>query len=442
MLQYIDLFSGCGGLSLGLTWAGAQGRLAIEKDPLAFKTFAANFLDSSSKLLPPFRWPDELSLERKAWPIDEFLNKHKSVLVTLAKDGIDIIAGGPPCQGFSFAGKRKSNDPRNQLFKRYLEIVQIVRPRAVLIENVPGMAVRHGASKSDSVRGRWDSKGSAYEELATELEALNYDVEATFVDASNFGVPQRRVRLIIVGILKGSKGMPNRTGLASQVFRTLEDNQASFLRRIGLRAPVSARDAIGDLCISESSSSNLVPYDGSDSRKGFTQLQYDGRRCKTAYQKWVHQGVISEDMDSMRFANHSDIVRNRFQFIISNCRQGVRMDEQARASLSLKKHRIHPMSGDEPAPTLTTLPEDVLHYSDPRILTVREYARLQSFPDWFKFQGKYTTGGTVRVKECPRYTQVGNAVPPLLSWALAEALVSVVQGALGENRSRLELSFA
>ncbi|WPC68023.1 DNA cytosine methyltransferase [Rhodoferax ferrireducens] len=430
MFQFIDLFAGCGGLSLGLTWAGAQGRLAIERDPMAFSTFAANLLDATDRFPTPFLWPDEYKLERKAWAIDDFLKESRSVLVGMAKDGIDIIAGGPPCQGFSFAGKRKADDPRNQLFKRYLEVVQIVRPRAVLIENVPGMAVRHDAKYSGLERGRWDPKGSAYEVLASELETMNYDVEAMFIDASEFGVPQRRTRLIIVGMLKGSKGMPSETGLAAQVFSQLEKSRSSFLRRIGITSPISAKDAIGDLSIHESSEGSLVPYEGEGPKNGFMQLKYDGRRCKTPYQRWMHQGVASDEMDSMRFARHSELVRDRFQFIITNCRQGVRMDEKSRESLSLRKHRIHPMAAAESSPTLTTLPEDVLHYADPRILTVREYARLQSFPDWFKFKGKYTTGGNMRVRECPRYTQVGNAVPPLLSWALAEALTNVLNKAL------------
>jgi DNA (cytosine-5)-methyltransferase 1 len=82
---------------------------------------------------------------------------------------------------------------------------------------------------------------------------------------------------------------------------------------------------------------------------------------------------------------------------------------------------MHP---EKPAPTLTTLPDDILHYRDPRILTVREYARIQSFPDWFRFKGKYTTGGASRRHECPRYTQVGNAVPPLLGQAIGSGLMA------------------
>jgi DNA (cytosine-5)-methyltransferase 1 len=102
------------------------------------------------------------------------------------------------------------------------------------------------------------------------------------------------------------------------------------------------------------------------------------------------------------------------------------MDDQSRKQFGLRKHRIFPMAAHDPAPTITTLPDDILHYSEPRILTVRESARLQSFPDWFAFRGKFTTGGDRRTKECPRYTQVGNAVPPLLARALGTAISAML----------------
>ena len=140
----------------------------------------------------------------------------------------------------------------------------------------------------------------------------------------------------------------------------------------------------------------------------------------------MHKHCRDDAMDSMRLARHGEEVRNRFKKIIKECTPGVRMNEESRAKFGLKKHRIYPMSAWEPAPTITTLPDDVLHYSEPRILTVRESARLQSFPDWFRFRGKFTTGGAMRTKECPRYTQVGNAVPPLLAEAVGLAVVATL----------------
>ena len=99
------------------------------------------------------------------------------------------------------------------------------------------------------------------------------------------------------------------------------------------------------------------------------------------------------------------------------------MEQNERGEYANKKHYVYILHPSRPAPTVTTLPDDLLHYSEPRILTVREMARLQSFPDWFAFKGKYTTGGDLRTKQCPRYTQVGNAVPPLLAELLGQTLI-------------------
>jgi DNA (cytosine-5)-methyltransferase 1 len=140
----------------------------------------------------------------------------------------------------------------------------------------------------------------------------------------------------------------------------------------------------------------------------------------------MHDGHDGK-MDSMRVARHRDDVLERFGRILAECRRGVRMDDASRKTYGLKKHRIYPMASNEPAPTVTTLPDDILHYSEPRILTVRECARLQSFPDWFAFKGKFTTGGDRRTKECPRYTQVGNAVPPHLARAIGVALRNLLE---------------
>jgi DNA (cytosine-5)-methyltransferase 1 len=131
-------------------------------------------------------------------------------------------------------------------------------------------------------------------------------------------------------------------------------------------------------------------------------------------------------MDSMRLVNHTATVKQRFSLILDECRRGVNLSEADRERFGMLKHRTLPMSAALPAPTLTTLPDDVLHYSEPRILTVREYARLQSFPDWYQFKGKYTTGGDRRKKDCPRYTQIGNAVPPLLAEGVGRALMVIL----------------
>jgi DNA (cytosine-5)-methyltransferase 1 len=131
--------------------------------------------------------------------------------------------------------------------------------------------------------------------------------------------------------------------------------------------------------------------------------------------------------DSHRFANHLPSTVEKFAWFQANCSKGKRIPIAERGQYANKKHAVQILHPNSVGPTVTTLPDDYLHYSEPRILTVREMARLQTFPDWYSFKGKYTTGGESRSKECPRYTQVGNAVPPLLAEALGLALLQLLE---------------
>lgn len=131
---FIDAFAGCGGLSLGLLRAGWRGLFAIEKDAFAFATLKKNLIDPNGR--HRFEWPQWLT--QKPWTIESLMDEHGAKLDAL-RGKIDLLAGGPPCQGFSSAGRRKPADPRNQLVNRYLEFVERVQPRMVLIENVRGI---------------------------------------------------------------------------------------------------------------------------------------------------------------------------------------------------------------------------------------------------------------------------------------------------------------
>jgi len=414
--KFVDLFSGCGGLSLGLSMAGLQGQFAVERDPMAFDTFSENFLGDREVPVDKFDWPSWL--EKQAWGIDDLLDKHRGHLADL-QGTIQVLAGGPPCQGFSFAGRRREDDPRNQLFEKYVQVVYTIKPSILVLENVPGMKVAHSSKDETGTRGQ--AAESYYDKLRKSLEAVGYDVRGEIVDASRFGVPQRRSRLIVIGI---KRHLASRLeGGVMHAFKALAAARLEMLSRHGLprTKPVSAQDAISDLLVHQTLTK---PCTDPFSPKGFEEACYLGPR--TNYQRVMHKHCWSDAMDSMRLARHRDDVRARFKKIIRECDQGVRMNEKSRARFGLKKHRIYPMAPWEPAPTITTLPDDVLHYSEPRILTVRESARLQSFPDWFRFRGKFTTGGKQRTKECPRYTQVGNAVPPLLAEAIGLAVVSIL----------------
>lgn len=394
--------------------AGIRGRFAVERDAMAFDTFSENFLGDRKVPIEKFDWPSWL--EKKAWGIDDLLDVHRDDLANL-KGEVQILAGGPPCQGFSFAGRRQADDPRNQLFEKYVEVVDSIRPSILVLENVPGMKVAHASKTLDEEV----TSESFYEKLKKSLEAIGYDVHGEIIDASRFGVPQRRSRLIVIGIER-SLASHLEEGVM-HIFKVLDTMRAELLAKHGLPKTrlVTAEDAISDLLVGRAPKK---PCTDPFSASGFEEASYLGPL--TNYQRLMHRHCRIDDMDSMRLARHRDDVRARFKKIIKECEQGVRMNEKSRAKFGLKKHRIYVMSPTEPAPTITTLPDDVLHYSEPRILTVRESARLQSFPDWFRFRGKFTTGGDRRTKECPRYTQVGNAVPPLLAEAIGLAAIAVL----------------
>ncbi|MFP3679979.1 DNA cytosine methyltransferase [Pseudomonas sp. SIMBA_041] len=422
-LMFADLFAGCGGLSLGLSLAGLNGVFAVERDKMAFSTLSANLLEGRDVPVRQFEWPSWL--ERKAWGIDEILERHPLELSKL-KGKVHVLAGGPPCQGFSFAGKRLESDPRNQLFEKYVEMVKAIQPAAIVLENVPGMKVAHKA-KSWKELGIQVKPQSYYDKLVESLDRVGYQVLGRIVDSSLFGVPQKRPRLIVIGIRKDLAR--HLRGGATRAFELLEEARLKQLQDLGLPETVSASEAISDLEISHA---GTRPCTDPSSRTGFQELAYKGPR--TPYQTLMQQGVDGS-MDSVRLAKHKPEISERFMKIIQDpeCTKGGLMSLAQREKYGLKKHRICLMRAENPAPTITTLPDDVLHYSEPRILTVRESARLQSFPDWFQFRGKFTTGGSRRTKECPRYTQVGNAVPPYLARAIGLAIRSVLEEAVAAS---------
>lgn len=414
---FIDLFSGCGGLSLGLSQAGWKGLFAVERATDAFETFRANFLDVHSR--HRFHWPEWL--DQRAHSIDEVLEDHRGDLEDL-RGSVDLIAGGPPCQGFSFAGKRNGADPRNKMFERYVSFVDIIRPKFLVLENVPGMNVAHDARGKS---GR--SQVTYYTKLIGALSDLGYEASGGMeLDAAEFGVPQRRKRLVVVGI-RSDIAKELQSGYA-EVFEKIRAAGAKQLAEYGNGNVVSAEQAISDLAVGSGRAGmqRTIAYTDDNGRRGYAQLNYEGP-SGTIYQALMNEGVPVGQMDSMRLAKHRKDVEARFAKILARCRRGVNLSSEDRERFGMLKHRTVPMSPVQPAPTLTTLPDDILHYSDPRILTVRECARLQSFPDWFIFKGKYTTGGERRRVECPRYTQVGNAVPPLLARAVGVGVLEALQ---------------
>lgn len=404
--SFVDLFAGCGGLSLGLINAGWRGCFALEKNYDAFETLKTNLIVG---VRGGYSWPDWLP--QGAMPTSILLEKYKNELKEM-NGKISLLAGGPPCQGFSMAGRRTHSDPRNALIEEYIEIVKHLKPRFLLIENVRGFTLPFRKN------GKGDSKDIPYSTKVIQmLEKMGYKVFSELIDLSLYGVPQTRKRFIIIAVLADDpvcKKLKDKSP-----FDILRKNRRQFLveRGLPINKPVTVKEAIGDL---EIVGKELIVC--LDSKVGaYRQIRYNVGVNKSSFIRLMREGVLDAP-DSLRLPQHKKNTIHKFQKIISTCIQGKTISKKDRERLGTKKHALVPLKGSLPSATITTLPDDMIHYSEPRILTVRENARIQTFPDWFRFAGKYTTGGKSRKNECPRYTQVGNAVPPLFSEAIGEVL--------------------
>lgn len=393
---FIDLFAGGGGLSLGLCNAGWKGLFAIEKDPWAFQTIRFNFLAGREPYR--FAWPDWLPLN--ALDIKDVIRKYHRQLRSL-QGKVDLLAGGPPCQGFSTVGRRNHLDPRNTLFESFIEFAKLIKPKLVLIENVLGITAPFNGNES-----------SFAERICDVLSAGGYQVDAGILRAVDFGVPQLRPRFIFIGSSK--------TRLQWRPIACIQERRRRFLKSKGLPTNrfVSVKDALSDLTTADSRFIECLDF------PGFKQAMYNGPR--TAFQTLMHGHLDGMSPNSMRLVQHRTKTAQRFGRIRRLRKNGGPLTRDERKRLGLKKNITIVLNANRPSHTLTTLPDDILHYSESRILSVREYARLQSFPDWYQFHGNYTVGGRNRVLLSPRYSQVGNAVPPLLAEAVGQHLKSLL----------------
>jgi len=384
---YIDLFSGCGGLALGLHNSGWKGLFAVEKSKDAFSTLNHNLIKKDSN----FNWPNWLPKQNH--DINNIIENYEDNLKSL-RGKISLIAGGPPCQGFSMAGRRKEKDNRNKLIDSYIKFIELVQPKVLFFENVKGFTI--GFKKGNK-------RGQAYSVyVVNKLKKLGYDVHGKIVDFSEFGVPQKRQRYILVGTKKGK---------AKGFFDSIVDNKATFFKSKNLELQndiTPLTDAISDLLRSNGTKE-------SPDTKNFQAGLYT--RATSSYQKLMRQGtnLTNKIANSHRFAKHKEHTVEKFQYILDNGVANKNISDKIKERYNMKKRTVVPLCLNSPTPTLTTLPDDYIHYCEPRILTVREYARIQSFPDTYQFQGSYTTGGERRRIDVPRYTQIGNAIPPLFA---------------------------
>lgn len=369
-INTVDLFCGAGGLSLGFDRQGFNAVVASDYQKDTLNTYKENF-------------PDTTTVKKD---IRELKASELLEASGYDKEDIDAIIGGPPCKGFSMAGERDPDDPRNSLFEEYIRIVSKIEPRVVVMENVKGILSMEDGAYADKI--------------LQELRKLGYTVKYQVLNSADYGVPETRERVIWIGFKNGEE-----VSFPEPEFHSDTAGQ----KRLGeggegLQPYRTVGDAISDL-----------DFLGS----GEESSEYK-KEPETEYQEMMRKD--SERLMNHKASNHSERIQKRFELID----EGKGM-ETVPEEYRTQKHSLKKLHRDEPSPTVTTLPEDFVHYKRNRIPTVRELARIQSFPDDFEFTGPRTTGGMRRRESCPQYSQIGNAVPPLMAEAIAKEVRKSLQ---------------
>ncbi|MFA6548919.1 MAG: DNA cytosine methyltransferase [Candidatus Margulisiibacteriota bacterium] len=366
-MRIIDLFSGCGGMSLGFEMAGAEVCLANEIDQWAADTYKRNH-PKTPILVEDIRKVRDLECVKRRYKLDN----------------IDGVIGGPPCQGFSLSGNRDAKDPRNSLFMEFVRFVGFFRPKFFVMENVRGilsMRTTSGEKVSDII--------------LSEFKSVGYNVDFSILNSMNYGVPQSRGRVFFIGL---KKELP------------YSKNKIFPIPTLTSKEYVSVEMAVGDLPeVSTGKGGDFVAYKSLPSND---------------YQKWAREN--SKGIFNHVAMRHTQRLIARFKII----KWGQSVKDVPHKHSALKRGNPSVKSGKifsqnnmrvnphKPAPTVAaSFQSNFIHPYLNRNFTAREGARIQSFPDRYVFCGKRTTMSWE--KNLSQYQQIGNAVPPLLARAVA-----------------------
>jgi len=362
-MKVVDLFAGCGGLSLGFIKAGYTIDKAVEFDQTIANTYKKNH-------------PEVEVI------IDDIKNVDNSGVFKLGD--VDVIIGGPPCQGFSMAGARIRqgfiDDPRNYLFKHYFNVVRAVKPKVFVMENVKGMLTMQGGKIFEEIKNTFTN--------ADLLDGQPYYLYYRVVKATEFGIPQKRERLIIIGTTK------NDVEFDKMWEKTKEEIKKEIPTYFD---EVSVFDAIGNM----------------------PEVTKDGKivnpKPQSEYEKYLAASL--EVIENHTQSRHSAVAIERMKQI-KNGENYMVLDEEISSVHSGSYGRLY---WDEQASTITTRFDTpaggrFIHPVENRTLTPREAARIQSFPDDFVFYGDKRSISR----------QIGNAVPPKVSYFLARFIKNVL----------------
>lgn len=381
--KVLDLFCGAGGLSLGFERAGFQIVCAIENHSDPIKTYLYNRVEKQKNF--NFIIGDIRNITKNN--INQAVAK-----VSKKNSNIDVIIGGSPCQGFSLRGKREQNDPRNNLAFEFFRIVNEIEPSIFVFENVSGLLMKNNRSFLLSILNR--------------IDKLKYHIGLDILNSSDYGVPQNRKRLIIIGSKNIDKMIFPKKTKSEELKKRLESlnlDKPKYDAVPVVKNKVSIYDALDDIAYPNVNKS---------------PIKYR-RKASTLYQKYMR-------MNSEKLFNHITTKHRKNSLkMFSMLKPGQDIADLPK-DLRVNRRSLQRMEQNKQSRTITCCNEDFIHYSLDRIITIREMARLQSFPDNYLFYGTRTTGGNRRKFSCCQVQQVGNSVPPLLAQAIAEGVLKML----------------
>lgn len=348
-METLDLFCGAGGFSEGFRQAGFIIKAGIDNDEEALSTFERNFPTARAILIDLSGDLDDLSSQLKKYSI-----RNPSVII-----------GGPPCQGFSVAGKRLISDPRNILYRAFISLIEILNPLSVVLENVPTILSLH--------------KGETAKSIIADLDSLGYRTAVFTLNAADYSVPQNRRRTFFIG-LKECRNF------------TIPAPVTAF-------NPITTEMAISDLPLLEGELGNEVLQYVNEPTNDYQREMKRG--SDAIFNHWVVQHK-QDTIDTIKLVpdggNYKDLPEH--------------LRDTRRVHIAWTR-----MNSKRPCFTIDAGHNHHFHYKANRVPTVRECARIQSFPDRFRFFGKKTS----------QFRQVGNAVPPLLARAIASTLKELLK---------------
>ncbi len=435
----IDLFCGAGGCSEGLIQAGFQILFSSDISDMVEMTYRHRH--EQLGLIQGYNtWFERADIKNLTGETIRNCIKNLTIFQNKEMPDIDLMIGGPSCQGFSRAGRRDKNDPRNMLFGEYVRVISEVRPKYIVLENVEGFTDMQFMGYVGITGIHYPDGSVTPEILRSELNEIGYKtLEPKILNAADYGVPQRRNRIIFIGYREGMVP-PNypEPRVTSEQYLSLKDaigdlitdpeirkhnnrRKSDYQRQssIGRTPDINGNPIAGPKKVMN----NELPGSSALVEERFSLFR-QGETGTLLKKRVMEEGIDISDKPELISLCSQKLEKSAKEVVRLYKKGGVSKEE---AEILLTKKNIRQrFDPDQPSATIVSIADDYISPWENRTFSVREMARCQSFDDSFEFLGKRTTGGLRRRVEVPQYTQVGNAVPPLLAKAICEEIIKVL----------------